>query len=1105
MTITPAEIAARLGRPCPTPEQQQVITAPLWPGVVVAGAGSGKTETMAARVVWLVANGHVQPHQVLGLTFTRKAAAELATRVQVRLRALAVATGASEPAGEPTVSTYDAFAARVVAEHGARLGLEPDRRLLSPAASWQRAARLVGRWDGPMQHVEAAPDTVVADVLDLHEQAAGHLASLDDVAAWTSTVQDRIEQLPPGGSQKLAVHSKLATPLRAQHTRLQLLPLVQAYRGGLVADEMADFASLAADAARLAQTDPAVGAELRRQFAVVLLDEYQDTSHAQLALLHAVFGSGHAVTAVGDPLQSIYGWRGANADTLASFAVRFGDAQPVDERTLRTSFRNDRLVLAAANAVAEPLRGGPVAVPTLVARDGAGPGLVRVALHRTAADEAAALAEQVEQQWRSVPDRSMPEGPVPEGPVPEGPVPEGPVPEGPVPEGPVLSSAPGRPAAAPSVAVLVRKRDQIPLLEAALRARGLPVEVVGLDGLLALPEVGDVVALLRLLTDPTRGDAFMRLLTGPVLAFGPRDLDALARWVRRLADPQLADWQQQRPGIVEVLVRPPPAGWLSDAAAGRLRSFAGSVTRLRGRLARPVVDVVGEAVRALRLDVETQARASRTGGVGTAHLDRLADEAAAFAETAPHAGLVEFLAYLAAAEQQERGLRRALEVHLGARIQVATVHAAKGLEWDVVAVAGLCQGVFPATSRTGAAWLSDPGTLPYPLRGDAARLPHLALDGLADQPALAAQVAGLVEAGRALDLEEERRLAYVAVTRARHVLLCHGHRWGTPTTPRDPSPFLLAVAAVPGVVVDTWVDDPGERPDPADDPPVWPYDVLGPHRQAVEQGAALVRSVLAGPATARAGPAARDDDGGVDVGVGGGGGPAPVSARAQQWADDVQRLLAERAAARRPGDVPPPTHLSASQLVAFRRDPRRYLDQQRRPMPAPPRPEARQGTAFHAWVEQLYGDPALLDLDELPGAADATDEPPEHDLAELQQAFRAAGWADRTPVEVEAPFEMVLDEVVLRGRADAVFAEGDGLLVVDWKTGPPPTAPAEVEARSVQLAVYRLAFAALHDLPVAAVRAAFVHVRQGVTITGLDLADAEQLRALVRRMATSPG
>jgi DNA helicase-2/ATP-dependent DNA helicase PcrA len=1049
VTLTPVEIARLLGRrDLPTPEQQAVITAPLRPGVVIAGAGSGKTETMAARVVWLVANAHVQPHEVLGLTFTRKAAGELAQRVRRRLQALADATGASDLAGEPTVSTYDAFAARVVAEHGARLGLEPDRWLLTPAASWQRAARLVARWDGDMGEVEYAPDTVVADVLDLHEQAAGHLASLDDVAGLSAAVRQAIETLPPGRKQRLAVAGDLRTPLKAQRARLQLLALVRAYRDALRRDEAADFATIAADAAQLALTDAGVGQALRAQFRVVLLDEYQDTSHAQLALLHAVFGSGHALTAVGDPFQSIYGWRGANADTLASFAQRFGDAGPVDERTLRTSFRNAHLVLQVANAVAEPLRGGPVEVPTLVAAPDAPAGVVRVALHRTAADEAEALAARLDALWRGrepVPGRSGDA------------------------EGP------------PQVAVLARKRDQIPLLEAALRARDLPVEVVGLDGLLTLPEVADVVALLRLLADPSRGDAFMRLLTGPLLAFGPRDLDALARWARTLAvpDPQLAQWQQQRPGIVEVLDHLPPSGRLSEPAAARLRTFAGSVTRLRARLARPVTDVVADAVRVLRLDVETRSRAARTGGVGGAHLDRLVDEAAAFAQAAPAAGIVEFVAYLAAAEQQERGLRRAAEVHLGSRLQVATVHAAKGLEWDVVAVAGLCEGVFPPRSRTGGAWLSDPGTLPYPLRGDAARLPHLSLEGLADQSDLCSRVTALKQQGREIELQEERRLAYVAVTRSRHVLLCSGYRWGDGVSAREPSPFLRQVAEVPGVVVDHWVDEPGEAPDATVDPPVWPHDVLGRHRGAVESGAALVRAALDAPEVSP---------------------PAPVagSARAAEWAREVDLLLAERAAARRRPAVPPPTHLSASALVAATRDPHRWAEQQRRPMPSAPRPAARQGTAFHAWVEQLYGDPQLLDLDELPGAADAASDVVDDDLAVLQAAFRQSGWAERTPREVEAPFEMVVDGVVLRGRADAVFDDGDGLLVVDWKTGPPPRDEAELAARSVQLAVYRLAFAALHGRPVAQVRAAFHHVREQRSLTGDGLADEATLRALVR-------
>jgi DNA helicase-2/ATP-dependent DNA helicase PcrA len=196
--------------------------------------------------------------------------------------------------------------------------------------------------------------------------------------------------------------------------------------------------------------------------------------------------------------------------------------------------------------------------------------------------------------------------------------------------------------------------------------------------------------------------------------------------------------------------------------------------------------------------------------------------------------------------------------------------------------------------------------------------------------------------------------------------------------------------------------------------------------------------------------------------------------------------------------VPPPTHLSASALVAATRDPHRWAEQQRRPMPSAPRPAARQGTAFHAWVEQLYGNPQLLDLDELPGAADAASDVVDDDLAVLQAAFRQSGWAERTPREVEAPFEMVVDGVVLRGRADAVFDDGDGLLVVDWKTGPPPRDEAELAARSVQLAVYRLAFAALHGRPVAQVRAAFHHVREQRSLTGDGLADEATLRALVR-------
>jgi DNA helicase-2/ATP-dependent DNA helicase PcrA len=1089
--LSPAVIAALLRRPAPTAEQAAVITAPLEPGVVVAGAGSGKTETMAARVVWLVANGHLLPDQVLGLTFTRKAATELAERVRSRLAALDATGRVSLPVGEPTVSTYDAFAGRVVTEHGARLGVEPGRRLLAPAASWQRAARLVYAWDGVMDDVASAPETVVGDLLDLHEQAASHLASLDDVAAETARLLAVLDGAPPGPRQRKPLHSRLEPVRRAQLTRQRLLPLVREYRAMLERGDLADFATVAADAAAVAGAFGDVGSQLRQQYRLVLLDEFQDTSHAQLDLLVALFGAGHAVTAVGDPFQSIYAWRGANADTLTSFAERFGSRERgsagVRRHSLRTSFRNATRVLDVANVVAAPLRTGSHHVDALVPVRGAATGQVTASLHRTRADQAEAVADQVAAVWHG--DHAD-------------------------------TGGAGADSGVPSVGVLVRKRDELPALEAALRERGIPVEVVGLDGLLTVPEVLDTVsalhvavdpergdALMRLLTgpavrlgprdidalsrwarrlgppaddtvpevldtvsalhvavDPERGDALMRLLTGPAVRLGPRDIDALSRWARRLgppADDTVPTWQTPRAGLAEALTSPPPPGWLTAEARERVGRLAEVITDVRHRLSRPVAEVVADTIHALGLDVETLARARRTGGAGTAHLDRLVDEAAQFAEVSPQAGMLEFLDYLAAAAEQERGLRRAAEVHLGARVQLLTVHAAKGLEWDVVVVAGLTDGGFPARSRTGGAWLTDAGTLPYPLRGDAGRLPRLSTAGLEHQSDAAARVDAFVEEGRSLDADEERRLAYVAVTRARRQLACHGYRWGTGRRPLEPSAFLEQIAACSGVEVQVWVDDPGDPPDPRQDAPSWPADPLGAHRPALQQGAAAVRAQLA----------AGDRE------------PRPgLTGRAAEWACEAEVLLAEREASGAAAQVRLPPHLSATALVAARRDPDAFLSRLRRPMPVRPRVEARQGTAFHAWVEQRYGRPQLLDLDELPGAADALDPPAEADLAALQQAFLQSQWAERTPLEVEAPFETVIDGVVVRGRADAVFADGAGLVVVDWKTGPPPDSGAERDARQAQLAVYRTAFAVLHGLPVEQVRAVFHHVRENVTL-----------------------
>ncbi|HEY9521613.1 MAG TPA: UvrD-helicase domain-containing protein, partial [Thermopolyspora sp.] len=181
--LRPGELAERLGVLAPTPEQGAVIEAPLEPMVVVAGAGSGKSETMAGRVVWLVANGLVRPERILGLTFTRKAAAELAARVRDRLARLAGNGLVPSFDTEPTVSTYHAYAARLVADHALREAMEPTMRLVSPAMSWQLAALAVGQYDGPMDQVDLGPPSVTAAVLELAGELAEHLRGADDVRA----------------------------------------------------------------------------------------------------------------------------------------------------------------------------------------------------------------------------------------------------------------------------------------------------------------------------------------------------------------------------------------------------------------------------------------------------------------------------------------------------------------------------------------------------------------------------------------------------------------------------------------------------------------------------------------------------------------------------------------------------------------------------------------------------------------------------------------------------------------------------------------------------------------------------------------------------------
>jgi DNA helicase-2/ATP-dependent DNA helicase PcrA len=1078
--LTPQALASALGLPRPTDEQAAVIAAPARSALVVAGAGAGKTETMAARVVWLVATGQVLPEQVLGVTFTRKAAQQLGVRVRTRLRRLAGSrllddldpTGARRAAvlaGEPTVATYHAYAGRLVSEHALRLPAEPGARLLGGTGSWQLAHRVVTSWADDLE-VDRVPATVTGYVLALAGELGEHLVEPAAVRAHASALAELLERAPPGPRQRAEPTQRHRRWLAAQRIRRDLVPLVEAFAARKHAERVLDFGDQLAVAARVAAEHPEVGAQERATYRAVLLDEYQDTGHAQRVLLRALFGAAPgapagrnapAVTAVGDPCQSIYGWRGASAGNLERFRTDFPGPQgaPADEYGLLTSFRNPPEVLELANVVSAPLRGAPgaVGVGALQAGPGAVAGDVRVALLPDAAAELEWMADGIAARWQAATD---------------------------------LDGAP------PTSAVLVRRRTDMDAVAGALRARELPVEVVGLGGLLDTPEVRDLVSALRLVADPLAGPAAVRLLTGPRWRLGVTDLAALwararelapqppgpARTATELALGALPGEHAEQAGLVDALDDPGEPGRYSPAGFARIRRLARELSRLRARASVPLTDLVADAERLLLLDAETVAR---PGPAGRAHLDAFADVVADFAAGAEIATLPALLDYLDAAERAEDGFAPGeVEVAPG-RVQVLTVHAAKGLEWQVVAVPHLVTQVFPGRKISGS-WLTDPSALPVPLRGDAADLPalHLPPPG-SDRKAVEAALTAHDEALDTRRLVEERRLFYVALTRAEQMLLLSGHRWGpTGERPRAPSAFLVevraAVEATGGGRVDHWAAEPeagAENPAVAEPATAeWPRDPLGARSAAVHAGAELVRQAL------RERAEAPDTVAGPD-------GP-------EGWGADVDVLLAERAAAREPAAVVLPSELSVSSLVALAADRDAFAARLRRPLPLPPSPHARRGTAFHAWLEQRFGATRLLDLDDLPGAAD-DDAAADDLLEELQQAFLASRWAQREPVEVEVPFETVVDGIAVRGRIDAVYADADGgFTVVDWKTGALPE-PSRRPALDVQLAAYRLAWAGLARCPPERVRAAFHYVRHDVTLRPVDLLDAAGLRALL--------
>ncbi|GAC47435.1 ATP-dependent helicase [Gordonia aichiensis] len=1162
--VSATSLAAALGLPMPTAEQVAVIEAPLEPLLVVAGAGAGKTETMASRVVWLVANGLVAPDEILGLTFTRKAASELGARIRRRLSMLAGSPALVnwDPDGslaarlrsaDPEVSTYHAYAGRLIADYGLLLPVEPSSTLLSETELWQLAFSIVSTWTGPL-HTTKVPSSVTEAVLRLHGEMAEHLVDLDTVTAWGDDLRSMVDTLPPGPRQRAAPSKDLLKIQEVIDERRELLPMVAALRAAMREQSALDFGSQMSLAAQLVQRNPDVAAAERRMFRAVLLDEYQDTGHSQRILLSTLFGggaganTGHAggeyptvaVTAVGDPIQSIYGWRGASAANLPRFSADFrrSDGSPSDRLELLTSWRNPSHTLDLANRTSEELRRRGIPVSVLRPRPDAPRGTVSMALTDTVTAERSWVADHIERHYRDA-ERDAVDP--------------------------------------PTIAILVRRNEDSAPLAAELESRGIPAEVIGIGGLLHVPEIEDVVATLRLMADPMAGTAAMRLLTGARWQLGAADIAALWRRATSLAADAFAasggtvtsreeldaalvavlpTEVVDRAGIADAVVDPGDPAAYTPQGYARIRAFGAQLEALRRRIGQPLPELVADVENTIGVGIEAQIRARRMRGAitGREHLDAFAEYVTVYAER-PGANLPGLLAFLDTAETIEKGLEPGRIEVAEQRVQILTVHAAKGLEWDVVALPHVAARIFPG-GRADTTWMRSAKELPGPLRGDLAEqgtgegFPtfDLASAGIGDRKELAEALTLHKEAIDERRLEEDRRLLYVALTRARHDLLVSAHHWGeSGDKPRGGSEFFdELVAIVSDAIADPAIDSDGLAIDELAPPPEdgatnplaeriirssWPADRLGARRAGVDAAARLVLDAIAGrsaPALFEA-PAADTGGAGVRSSDPATGGPATDDPATDDpeiadWRAEVDALLAEHHRGNQAlVDVALPTHLSVSQLVELDSDEREFARRLRRPTPFRPNPTARRGTAFHAWVERWFGATRLLDIDELPGAADSSASP-DADLDALREAFLASRWASRNPSEVEVPFETVIGDTVIRGRIDAVFAEPDGSwVVVDWKTGAVPggrgggdrqsgggregdeasndatVSGAHRESVDIQLAAYRIAWAQLAGVPVERVRAAFHYVRHNYTLEPAELPDHDDLLALLAR------
>jgi DNA helicase-2/ATP-dependent DNA helicase PcrA len=681
------------------PAQVAAVTHGEGPLLIVAGAGTGKTTVLTRRIAYLIATGRARPEEILALTFTDKAALEMEERVDVLV-----------PYGyaDVRIATFHAFGDGLLREHALELGLTPAFRVLNRAE--QVLFLRTHLFELPLDHFRPLGDPT------RHLQALVGLfgrAKDEDVSpeAFLGHAEALVAEAAarPGDAERhdLAVRT------------LELARTYAAYRDLMAREGFVDFGDQILLALRLLRERPYVLAHYQRRFRYVLVDEFQDTNHAQFELVQLIAGRHRSVTVVGDDDQAIFRFRGASMSNILGFDAAYPDARCVvlvenyrsGQRLLDAAYRlirhNDPDRLEAARAIDKRLRavGGPGLEPVLL-------------VFETVTLEADAVARRIEEAVGS-----------------------------------------GR-RAYRDIAILVRANaDADPFLR-SLNLRGIPWTFSGNQGLYGRPEVRLLIAFLRVVAHPDDSVSLYALAASPLFLVPGPDLARCGT----LADRRNRWLFDVLRGVDEL---PELRDGLSAEGAQAIRRLVKELERYMGLAAELGT---GELLYQFLADSGWLARMSRAS---TAREEAEVQNVARFFRRIQEAAPVlrrdhvrEFVNHLDALIEAGEDPAVAEADGDAPAVRVLTVHKAKGLEFPVVFVVGLVQGRFP-----------------WPSRGETLELPDALLR---DRPA-----------STDFRLQEERRLFYVAMTRAREELYLTGARDYGGRSPRKVSQFVLEALDLP--------------------------------------------------------------------------------------------------------------------------------------------------------------------------------------------------------------------------------------------------------------------------------------------------------------------